>query len=293
VAAARRIGLLGTLTALLLLLGVMPLPGRVLASAVVLPQLHAVYAPKGALLLSGGQEQAYAKDQALFVFEAPQLNSQSQANQARQASAQWQSGVATMSPEMLGQWESLSTQSEVTTAEGQVIRSDLNNYRIQAPFEGRLHVLDPDLRPGQWLLHGENLGHLVGHGGVRVVAYVEDVDVGRLRIGQDAFFVPDSGIGPTLDLVVEKIHSDRARTLTEPELAANFGGTVMVREQKGQFFPERAYYRVEFAPRQPTNAAELERFKWRGHVYVASSAEPLLTPLFKTALSVLIREAGF
>lgn len=293
VAAARRMGLLGLLTALVLLLGVMPLPGRVVASAVVVPQLHAVYAPKGAMLLSGAQEQAYVKDQPLFVFDAPQLNSQSQANEARQASAQWQSGVATMSPEMLGQWESLSTQSGVTTAEGQVIRSDLNNYRIQAPFEGRLHILDPDLRPGQWLLHGENLGHLVGHGDLRVVAYVEDVDVGRLRIGQDAFFVPDSGIGPAFDLVVEKIHSDRARTLTEPELAANFGGTVMVREQKGQFFPERAYYRVEFAPRQPTNAAELERFKWRGRVYVASSAEPLLTPLFKTVASVLIREAGF
>ena len=294
VASQRRLGLLGMLTALMLLLGVMPLPGRVVASAVVVPeQLYAVYAPKEAMLLSGGQEIGYVRDQPIFVFDAPQLNSQSKANEARQASTQWQSGVATMNAEMLGQWESLTTQSGVSTAEGQVIRSDLNNYRIQAPFEGQLHMLDPDLRAGQWLLHSEKLGQLVGYSGVRVVAYVQDIDVRRLQIGQNAFFVPDSGIGPAFDLVVGKIHSDRARTLTEPELAANFGGSVMVREQKGQFFPEGAYYRVEFSLRQPTNAEKLDRFKWRGRIYVASSAEPLLTPLFRTVASVLIRETGF
>lgn len=63
------------------------------------------------------------------------------------------------------------------------------------------------------------------------VAYVQDVDVRRLQAGQSAFFVPDSGMGPSLGLVVEKIHSDRVRTLSEPELAANFGGSVMVRER--------------------------------------------------------------
>ncbi len=158
-----------------------------------------------------------------------------------------------MNIETLGLWGSLSAQSGVTTAEGQVIRSDLSNYLVWAPFDGHLHVLDPDLRPGQWLLHAEKLGHLVGRGGVGVVAYVEDVDVRRLQVGQSALFVPDSGTGPTLNLVVEKIHSDRVRTLAEPELAANFGG----------------------------------------RVHVSSNNEPLLTPFFRTVLSVLIREAGF
>jgi S1-C subfamily serine protease len=37
-----------------------------------------------------------------------------------------------------------------------------------------LHLVDPDLRSGQWLLHGEKLGHLVGQKDVRVVAYVKN-----------------------------------------------------------------------------------------------------------------------
>lgn len=290
----RRAAVLGALAGLVVLLGVVPLPGRVVASAVVVPQqLHAVYAPKGAMLLSGGQEKGAAKDQPIFVFDAPQLNSQSQVNESRQAATRWTSGVATMSPEMLGQWGSLSGQSGVSTAEGRVIRSDLNSYRLLAPFEGQLHLVDPDLRPGQWLLHSEKLAHLVGNTGVRVVAYVQDVDVQRMQAGQIAFFMPDSGVGPALDLVVEKIHSDRVRTLAEPELAVNFGGSVTVREQKGQFFPEGAYYRVEFALRNVQDASALTGFKWRGRVYVSSTAEPLLAPLLRTGLSVLIREGGF
>ena len=294
VASGRRKVVWAALAGLVLVLGAVPMPGRVVASAVVIPQqLHTVYAPKGAMLLAGGQAIDSAKDQPLFVFDAPQLNSQSEANEARQASAQWVSGVASMNSETLGQWESLAAQSNVTMAEGQVIRSDLNNYRVTAPFDGHLHVTDPDLRPGQWLLQSEKLGQLVGQAGVRVVAYVQDVEVRHLKVGQNALFVPDSGVGPALDLVVDKIHSDRVRTLSEPELAANFGGSVMVREQKGQFFPEGAYYRVEFVPRDPVNQPELEMFKWRGRVYVSSKAEPLLLPVFRSTLSALIRETGF
>lgn len=290
----RRVVLPGALAGLFMLMAWVPVPGRVVASAVVVPQqVHAVYAPRGAMLLSGGLEGARAQDHPIFVFDAPQLHSQSVVNAARQASAQWQSGVATMNPEMLGQWASLTAHSAVTTAEGQVIRSDLSNYRVMAPFEGQWHVTDPDLRPGQWLLQSEKLGVLVGRGGVRVVAYVRDVEVRRLQAGQGAVFVPDSGVGPTLHLTVDKIHSDRVRVLAEPELATHFGGSVMVREHQGQFFPEGAYYRVEFMPRDAQPAEELNRFKWRGRVYVSSSAEPWLAPLFRTGLSVLIREAGF
>jgi putative peptide zinc metalloprotease protein len=290
----RRGTVIAFFAALVVLPGAVPLPGRVVASAVVVPQqLHAVYAPKGAMLIGGGQETVSEKGQPIFAFDAPLLRSQSSVNESRQAANRWVSGVATMNTETLGQWGSLSAQRDVSNAEGQVIRSDLNNYRVSAPFDGRLHLVDPDLRSGQWLMHGEKLAHLVGQKDVRVVAYLQDVDVRRLQTGQAAMFIADSGAGPAFDLVVDKIHSDRVRTLTEPELASHFGGSVMVREQKGQLFPEGAYYRVELLPRNAQDSADLMNFKWRGQVYVSSAAEPLLAPLFRTGLSVLIREAGF
>jgi putative peptide zinc metalloprotease protein len=206
----RRSAVMAFFAALVVLPGAVPLPGRVVASAVVIPeQLHAVYAPKAAMLIGGGQGIDSEKDQSIFVFDAPLLRSQSQVNESRQAANKWVSGVATMNTETLGQWGSLSAQRDVSSAEGQVIRSDLNNYRVSAPFDGRLHLVDPDLRSGQWLLHGEKLGHLVGQKDVRVVAYVQDVDVQRLQMGQPAMFIADSGAGPAFELVVDKIHSDR------------------------------------------------------------------------------------
>jgi putative peptide zinc metalloprotease protein len=293
VQAGRRKILGVVLCASVLFVGVVPMPGRVVASAVVLPQqLSVIYAPKGALLLSFEKDKAVNKDQPIFMFDAPLLNSQNESNIARQNSAQWVSGVASMNPEMLGQWGSLTAQSVVTQAEGQVIRSDLNNYRFPAPFDGQLHVVDPDLHAGQWLMHAEKLGHWVGREGVRVVAYVQEVDVRRLQTGQIAVFLPDSGVGPSLDLRIDKIHADRIRTLTEPELAANFGGSVMVREQKGQFYPEGAYFRVEFVQLHAADSEALKNFKWRGRVYVSATSEPLITPWLRHGLSVLIRESG-
>jgi putative peptide zinc metalloprotease protein len=260
----------------------------------VLPhQVHALYAPKGGLLLSLAQEHPQRRSENLFSFDAPLLRSQDQASLARQAAVQWQSGVASLSPETRDQWQSLTAQSGVARAEGQLIRSDLRTYRLQAPFDGRLHKTDPDLQPGQWTLHAEKLGQLVGAGGVRVVTYVPEVELLRLRPGQRALFVPDSGTGPTLQLLVETLHTDRARTLNEPELALSFGGSVPVREQKGLLFPEGAFYRVELVPLRPDDGQALSDFKWRGRVSIAAAPEPLLRPWLRAAASVLIREAGF
>ena len=110
-----------------------------------------------------------------------------------------------------------------------------------------------------------------------------------MQKGARAKFIADSGAGPALDLVLAQIHSDRVRTLIDPELAINFGGSVMVREHKGQFFPEGAYYRVEFALRHESTTAELQAFRWRGRVYVAATPEPLLAPMLRTVASVLVR----
>jgi putative peptide zinc metalloprotease protein len=163
---------------------------------------------------------------------------------------------------------------------------------VSAPFDGRLQVLDPDLRPGQWLHSGEKLGHWTSSAGVRVIAYLSENEVARLQSGRSARFIPDSGVGPTLELVVDVIHSDRVRVLAEPELAVNFGGSVIVREQKGQLFPEGSYYRVELVPRERLDFSELTRFRWRGRIYVSATPEPLLASVFTTLASALIRETG-
>jgi hypothetical protein len=76
-------------------------------------------------------------------------------------------------------------------------------------------------------------------------------------------------------------------------LAANFGGSVLVREQKRQLYPEGAYYRVELLPANAVMASEWLHFKVRGRVDVSAKPAPRLLPFFNNAALVLIREAGF
>ena len=66
-----------------------------------------------------------------------------------------------------------------------------------------------------------------------------------------------------------------------------------MREQKGQFFPEGAYYRVSLTPTTNSLPSTVYDFKWRGHVYVQQNYEPILWPLLRASVSVLVREFGF
>lgn len=278
-----------------LILFVIPMPSRLVASAVLIPTEHfKVYSPKGAMMETlNRSSSALKKDDLIFSFNQSQLASQEKVNQAKKEAALWQSSVATMNTETQGLWGSLTAQSNVASAEGTVIASDLSKYKVHAPFSGTVHMTDPDVQSGQWLKDSEDLAQIVGSNGIHIVTYLKDSEINRVEVGSSAFFVPDSGSGPKFSLQVSQINSDRVRTLTEPELASNFGGSVLVREQKGQFFPEGAYYRVSLTPTSNSITSTVYDFKWRGHVYVQQNYEPLLWPLLRASVSVLIREFGF
>lgn len=83
--------------------------------------------------------------------------------------------------------------------------------------------------------------------------------------------------------------------LPRPELAAQHGGHVMVREQDGQLRPEQAVYRVQLAI-DPADARQLAahgQHAWRGHLSIDGHHESPATRYLRQALAVLVREAGF
>ena len=96
--------------------------------------------------------------------------------------------------------------------------------------------------------------------------------------------------GLAVHLRVSSIDRDASRTLGEPELAALFGGDVLVREKNGVLYPEHAVYRVllEADANLPPTSPE-----WRGHVAIAGQWEAPALRFLRTAASVAWREAGF
>ncbi|WP_432380195.1 HlyD family efflux transporter periplasmic adaptor subunit [Duganella sp. P38] len=278
---------------LLAALCVLPWPNRVLTSGLLQPQQRlALYAPPHATLeaLPVANGQQVAAGAPLLRLGSPELALRADETGARRQALAWQSAAAGLDAGSRKDWQVLNDQLSYASAERATVGADLQRYRPLAPYAGVLVDVDPDLRPGQWLQNQEYVGSLVAAGKWQVVAYVDEDAVRRIARGDRALFIADGMAGPALRLTVASIDRDASRVLGEPELAALFGGDVLVREKHGVLYPEQAVYRVllqadtELPPSTPA---------WRGHVAIAGDWEAPALRFLRTAASVAWREAGF
>jgi putative peptide zinc metalloprotease protein len=112
-----------------------------------------------------------------------------------------------------------------------------------APYAGRVHGIDPQLRPGQWVRRQEALLTLVKPGAWEVEAYLDDDQVQRMQVGDGARFYASGRTDPALTLRVTAI-DERA-----------VGGK----------------HRVMLASRQ--DPRDLAGYEWRGTVVVYGTWE--------------------
>ncbi|OEZ58056.1 hypothetical protein JAB5_52750 [Janthinobacterium sp. HH103] len=271
----------------------LPWPDRVLTSGVLQPQARlALYAPAHAALeaLPVANGQRVAAGQPLLRLSSPELALREGETGARQDLLAWQSAAAGLDAASRKDWQVLNDQLAYASAEHATVGADLQRYRPLAPFAGVLVDVDPDLRPGEWLKGQEYLGSLVGAGRWQVVAYVDQDAVRRIARGDRALFLADGLAGPSLRLTVASIDRDASRTLNEPELAALFGGDVLVREKNGVLYPEQAVYRVLLDADAELPASSPA---WRGRVAIAGEWEAPAWRFLRAAAGVARREAGF
>lgn len=270
-----------------------PWPNRVLTSGLLQPQQRlALYAPVHAVVdtlpVKNGQQ--VAADAPLMVLSSPELALRAGETVARQGTLAWQSAAAGLDASSRKDWQVLNDQLNYANAESATVGADLQRFHPQAPYAGVLVDVDPDLRPGEWLKGQEYLGSLVKAGPWQVVTYVDEEAVRRIAKGDRALFIADGVAGPAVHLTVASIDRDASRTLGEPELAALFGGDVLVREKNGVLYPEHAVYRVLLDADSDLSAASPE---WRGHVAIAGQWEAPALRFLRSAASVAWREAGF
>jgi hypothetical protein len=89
---------------------------------------------------------------------------------------------------------------------------------------------------------------------------------------------------------MENIAPVNTRNLTEAYLSSEQGGSIPVRiDVQGRAVPTTSYYRVSF---KAVNAVPQPEMTIRGIVRVPVERRKLITQLWRTALSVLIRESG-
>lgn len=277
------------------LLVVLPWPGRITTSAVLHPQdSWPVFAPAGAwveaLPLKHGA--VAAEGTPLVTLFMPDLASREKTLLLRLDQQRLQAATSGFDDEMRKRMK-VAEQTLVTTqAEWQGVQAERSQFEPQAPYAGRFFMADPDLAVGQWVGKKESLGVLVKQGTVwRVETWLDEDDVSRVHIGQDASFWTDSTAGAMLKLQVTAIDQDAARVLPRRELASALGGHVITREKNGQLVPERAVYRVTLEVQNMP--AEMQDQSWRGRVTIHAAWSSPAGRYLRQVLAVLVREIGF
>ena len=132
---------------------------------------------------------------------------------------------------------------------------------------------------------------LVRPGPCSAEAYLEEDAVRRVKAGDSARFVSDSGEGASIALSVKQVEQDATRALPSGILAAAAGGSVVTREKDHLLVPERAVYRVLLACEATPES--MAGHSWRGRVVISGAWEAPGWAFARTALAIVWREAGF
>lgn len=281
--------------AAMVLVVLLPWPGRITVSAVLRPhEVWPVFAPAGARVeaLPFKHGDAVAAGQPLVVLFVPELVSREKALQVRAEQQRWQAAASGFDEDLRKRWKVTEQTLATTETEMQGVQAEQQQFSPVAPYAGHFQLADPDLAVGQWVGKKESLAVLVREGSAwRVETWLDEDEVARVRIGQSARFVSDSATGSMLSLTVSAIDRDAARVLPRRELASTLGGHVLVREKNGQLVPERAVYRV--AMDVQNMSPEMQQLAWRGHVTIHADWQSPASRYVRQVISVLVRETGF
>ncbi|MDP5240629.1 HlyD family efflux transporter periplasmic adaptor subunit [Uliginosibacterium sp. 31-16] len=229
---------------MMIVLLVLPWPGRISASAILRPaELWPVFSPSGAHVdeMPFRDGDKVAAGSVLIQLHVPDLEMCRQTQVAKIERLSWQaaaSGFDSESRSHLLENENLLASAQ---AEAASLAAESFQYAPRAPFSGQFRLLDPDMQPGQWVARREKIALLIRDDGRQVVeTWLDEEAVQRIAPGNPALFISDAADGAALHLTVASVDHDASRTLIHTELAAELGGHILTREKGGQRIPERA-----------------------------------------------------
>ena len=117
-----------------------------------------------------------------------------------------------------------------------------NLLTIVAPIAGVVAELDANLHAGRWVDDNARLGSVVSSHGARVRGYVSASDLGRIKGGENAIFVPELPENDRLTGTVSVVDSANAEQITIPELTSYYDGPLAVNMVDDQLKPLKAWY---------------------------------------------------
>ena len=164
------------------------------------------------------------------------------------------------------------------------------NLSLTAPIAGVVTDQAEALHVGQWINKEQALAYFIDPAGEELHALALETDVGYLRVGQSARFIPQGPERPSLEAQVAEIRDIDERSFTVPYLLSVYGGEVPVREDANhRWKPDTSVYRVTLhlvgSPPQWNQAV-------RGTVLVKGPRISFAQRAWEQTARIFIRESG-
>lgn len=161
---------------------------------------------------------------------------------------------------------------------------------VRAPMAGQVSQME-SLQIGQWVSENSPVLTLRSEQGLRVMALVPSDDLHRIETGAQATWISNLPGSPRVDLTLQRIDQTAVQQLLWPELAADFGGVVPVRQDANQVWrPQGSWYQLELA----AAAAQLAPTQQQaGQILIEAKAESVIGRYGRHAAAVWVRESGF
>lgn len=288
IAATRRSRLVLAAAGVFLLLLAVPWSGRVEAPALLAAQDSIVlYAPFPAVLagVAVAEGQTVEAGDVLARLENPDALYHLEQVERRIGVVTYELSSIGFEPSFRSRAQSLAEELASALAEKTALQADIRRLTLHAAIGGTVTDLSTAVQPGQWINPKEPI--LGIRAGARIDAYVAEADLPRIAVGTTASFIPD-GSGASLAATVAAIDRVAVKSLTEPSLAAPYGGRIPTRFNDKTLVPDVAVYRVRL-----TLAADRPvAVPLRGQVIMDGERRSLLGHVLRSTTAVLIREWG-
>lgn len=162
---------------------------------------------------------------------------------------------------------------------------------VRSATSGLVDFLEEPLIVGDWVGKDQLLCKVNGMETGKLLAYISEYDVHRVKVGAVAKFYPVIAELELLEAKVVGVDEHAFTELTETSFASTYGGELAVQaKENGTFVPMQTYYKVLLEPHEPYPSLSYEL---DGIIKIEVPAQSFLMHGYNKITGVIIRESVF
>jgi putative peptide zinc metalloprotease protein len=271
----------------------MPWSDRISLPAVLESTPHAtIYAPLPGRIVDValGEGRHVERGESLIALESPVLENEVALTRKRIEVEQLRGRRQFIDQQALAQHQVTleALKARLSQLEGLVQQQE--QLSLTAPLSGVITDQAEALHVGRWINKELPIAYVIDPSGEELHALAPETDVGYLRAGQFAQFIPEGAERSSVKAQVAEIRAIDESSFTVPYLASLYGGEVPVREDAThKLRPDMSVYRVTLHLIEPPP-------RWnqavRGTVLVEGPRISFAQRAWEKGARILIRESG-